>query len=67
MCVSRITCVSNCCGLELLFLKDNMQLEIEEIKNKSYKKFYTIYQRMLKRFQIYSTLFNFVPAMLLLV
>lgn len=67
MCVSRITCVSNCCGLGLLFVNGNMELEIEEIKNQSYKKIYTIYKRMLKRFQIYNTLFNCVPAVFLLV
>lgn len=36
--MSRITHVSNCYGLGLLFLNDKMELEIEEIKNKSYEK-----------------------------
>lgn len=66
-CGSRITRVSNCCRLGLLFVNDNRELEIEEIKNKSYKKCCSIYKRMLKTFQIYSTLFNCVPATLLLV
>lgn len=61
--MSRITCVSpSCCGLGLLFVNDDMELEIEEINSKSYKRNYTIYKRMLKRFQIYNTLFNCVPA-----
>lgn len=66
MCVSRITHVSNCCGLGLLFVNENMELEVEEIKNKSYKKCYAAYKRMLKRFHVDSTLFDCVPAMLLL-
>jgi len=33
-------------------LNDNMELEREEMKNKSYKKCYTVYERMLKRIKI---------------